>query len=296
MSVFLCKFYLQRKVNEPFGFYVRTSRPCGLVHVAEDPQSPKQCGYLIPLLLEAFILLLAAKGRRKAKSYTIFVAEKLYLRAEHSAACRTGRMGLLPLSWAVRNNTFKDQMCLAASGYPGHFFPCLCVSLEPALGQAVFVELKAGSNSLLCRFLWRKKKHTGCQTWKSIKKGEEESVGGRDGVGKKCDPVILVCSEGESLTLPPPPSVELLGWVLSSQACKARLKSTCLYPRCAFSRVVSDPKATAMVSQDQLGCSVLWEADEGSPMVDHRELCAVLCQASGWAARLEGSGARVSCV
>lgn len=85
-------------MNEPFGFYVRTSRPCGLVHVAEDPQSPKQCGYLIPLLLEAFILLLAAKGRRKAKSYTIFVAEKLYLRAEHSAACRTGRMGLLPLS------------------------------------------------------------------------------------------------------------------------------------------------------------------------------------------------------
>lgn len=121
-------------------------------------------------------------------------------------------------------------------------------------------------------------------------------MGGRDGVEKKCDPVILACSEGESLTLPPPPSVELLGWVLSSQASKARPKSTRLYPRCAFSRVVSDPKATAMVGQDQLGCSVLWEADEGSPVVDHREPCAALCQASGWAAQLEGSGARISCV
>lgn len=52
-------------------------------------------------------------------------------------------------------------MCLAACRYPERFFPFLCVSDEPALGQAVFVELEAGSGLLLCRFLWREKKTQG---------------------------------------------------------------------------------------------------------------------------------------
>lgn len=115
----------------------------------------------------------------KSQSYTIFVAEKLYVSGtEHSAACRTGQMGPLPLSGAVRNNTFKDQMCLAASGYPGHFFPCLCVSLEPALGQAVFVELEAGSSSLLCRFLWRKKNIRVARPERVLKKEKKKVWGG----------------------------------------------------------------------------------------------------------------------
>lgn len=71
----------------------------------------------------------------------------------------------------------------------------LCVSLESALGQAVFVELEPGSNSLLCRFLWRKKKHTRAarpgRVLKKEKKEVEGGWGGECGVEKKCDPLVL---------------------------------------------------------------------------------------------------------
>lgn len=70
-------------------------------------------------------------------------------------------------------------MCLAACGYPGHFFPCLCVSLESALGQAVFVELEAGSNLLLCRFLWRKKKNIRVARPGRVLKKEKKEGGAR---------------------------------------------------------------------------------------------------------------------
>lgn len=126
------------------------------------------------------------------------------------------------------SNTLKDQMCLAAWGYPGHFFPCLRVSLESALGQAVFVELEPGSNSLLCRFLWRKKNTRVARPGRELKKEKEVEGGwwGECGVERKCDPLVLWRWNLDFTPLFPFLNTE--GWILPSQACKVRLKSVCL--------------------------------------------------------------------
>jgi len=65
------------------------------------------------------------------------------------------------------------------------------------------VELEAGSNLLLCRFLWRKKKHIGvARPGRVLKKEEEEEGEGVEGsVGWRRN-VILVCSEGEIFISP----------------------------------------------------------------------------------------------
>lgn len=89
--------------------------------------------------------------------------------------------GLLPSSRAAQNNTLTEPMCLAAPGSPGHLFPCLRVSLESASGQAVFVELEAGSGSLLWRFLWRKKNTWVARPERVLKKEKERVGGGRGG-------------------------------------------------------------------------------------------------------------------
>lgn len=100
----------------------------------------------------------------------------------------------------------------------------------------------------LCLWSWRlaqtccyvgfyggKKKHMGCQTWKSIKKGEEGRGGGwwgEYGVEKKCDPRVLW-----KWNLDFAPLLPLLNcsWLfLSSQACKVihvSLTEVCFWQR-----------------------------------------------------------------
>lgn len=87
----------------------------------------------------------------------------------------------------------------------------------------------------LCLWSWRlaqaccyvgfyggKKKHRDCQTWVSIKKGEEGSgEGGEGSLGWRKN-VILWCSKGETLISAPIFELYVVG--LTSQAHKVKLK------------------------------------------------------------------------
>lgn len=132
-------------------------------------------------------------------------------------------LGSLRLSW-----TFLSMSLCFSWVCPGP--GCVC-------GAGAWLKLAVMSVSME-----GKKTHKGCQTWKSVKKGEEGS-GGRvvRGVWGGEEMWSSCALKVESWFHPSLPVLNCERWVLPSQVCQVRWKSVCLWLRAVSSREGSWP-------------------------------------------------------